>query len=417
MPCSKRLWNFGIGLDFILQYRFVVEINSTKPVPVSGGDVVPIEVTHAPLFILGSLVVAIMGAFTALRLTSNLRHVSTETRKIRVSQGAIALGTSIWSMHFIAMLAIKLPVAISYDPLRTLASALIAVLVVGLAFLSLHFGVRTKKTIFIAGILTGFGIAGMHYLGMNAISENVIVSYSTFGVVLAICIGIAASIAALELAYGDRSMLSIAIGSVILGLAISAMHHTAMHFTKFYESEVYADISVSALNNEKLALIVIVSSFILSGLFLILAVPTDNIDADTNDEETPEALAGNAVVPEPSPSVSVNPADSDVEKIRSIKIPYQQNNVVKFLSAHSIHAVQADGHYTCIYNGVDKLFCPWSISHMEENLDPKYFIRTHRSFLVNKKRIVGIKRSGDKSFCVVGSGNGIEIPIARNQVG
>ena len=376
----------------------------------------PIEVTHSPLLILGSLVVAIMGAFTALRLTSNLRLVSTETRKTRVSQGAIALGTSIWSMHFIAMLAIKLPVAISYDPLRTLASALLAVLVVGLAFLSLHFGVRTKKTIFIAGILTGFGIAGMHYLGMNAISDNVIVTYSTFGVVLAICIGIAASVAALELAYGDRSLLSISIGSVMLGLAISAMHHTAMYFTEFYESQVYAGIPVSVLDNEKLALIVMMSSFVLSGLFLLLAVPTGMPDADENQKEMPEPVAGTAAVPGSPPQVSAAPADSGVNKIRSVKIPYQQNNVVKFLSAHSIHAVQADGHYTCIYNGVDKLFCPWSISHMEESLDPNDFIRTHRSFLVNKKRIVGIKRSGDKSFCVVGADDGVEIPIARHQV-
>ena len=377
----------------------------------------PFEVTHSPLLILGSLVVAIMGAFTALRLTSNLRHVSTETRKTRVSQGAIALGTSIWSMHFIAMLAINLPVAISYDPLRTLASALLAVLVVGLAFLSLHFGVRTKKTIFIAGILTGFGIAGMHYLGMSAISENVIVTFSTFGVVLAICIGIAASVAALELAYGDRSLLSISIGSVMLGLAISAMHHTAMYFTEFYESQVYAGIPVSVLDNEKLALIVMMSSFVLSGLFLLLAVPTGRPHADENQDEMPETVAGTAVVPGSPPQVSVAPADSGVDKIRSIKIPYQQNNVVKFLSAHSIHAVQADGHYTRIYNGVDKLFCPWSISHMEESLDPNDFIRTHRSFLVNKKRIVGIKRSGDRSFCVVGADDGVEIPIARHQVG
>ena len=51
----------------------------------------------------------------------------------------VTLGVGVWSMHFIAMLAIKLPVPISYDPLRTLASALIAVLVVGLALSSAAF--------------------------------------------------------------------------------------------------------------------------------------------------------------------------------------------------------------------------------------------------------------------------------------
>lgn len=371
----------------------------------------PIEVAHSPLLVLGSFIVAIMGAFTALRLTSNLSEISIEARKIRVSQGAFALGTSIWSMHFIAMLAIKLPIPISYDPPRTLASALIAVLAVGLAFLALHFGIRTRKTILTAGVLTGFGIAGMHYLGMSAISENVIVTYSPFGVVLAICVGVATAIAALELAYGDRSLLSIAIASVVLGLAISAMHHTAMYFTAFFESEVATIVSTSMLDNENLALIVMVSSFVLCGLFLLLAVPTGRNTADANDQE-PTALTATA-----DASKTLNSTkDSSVETIRSIKIPYEQNNVVKYLSAQNIHAVKADGHYTCIYNGTDKLFCPWSISHMAESLDAKDFIRTHRSFLVNKRHIVGIKRSGDKSFCIVGTDEGFEIPIARSQV-
>jgi len=183
----------------------------------------PIEVSHSHLLVLGSFIVSIMGAFTALRLTSNLRNIPIETRKIRVSQGAFALGTSIWSMHFIAMLAMNLPIPISYDPLLTLASALISVLVVGLAFLSLHFVVRTKKTILISGVLTGFGIAIMHYLGMSAISGNVIISYSPYGIVLAVGVGVIASIAALELAYGDRSLLSIAIGSISKGYTLNSL--------------------------------------------------------------------------------------------------------------------------------------------------------------------------------------------------
>ncbi len=377
----------------------------------------PIEVTHSPLLILGSLIVAVMGAFTALRLTSNLRDASIEVRKTRVSQGAFALGTSIWSMHFIAMLAIKLPITIGYDPLRTLASALIAVLVVGLAFLSLHFGVRTRKTIVIAGVLTGFGIAGMHYLGMSAISDNVVVNYSVFGIVLAICIGIAASIAALELAYGDRSLLNIAIGSVVLGLAISAMHHTAMHFTTFFESNASVDVFSSVLDNEELALIVMVSSFVLCGLFLLLAVPASSEITSAGNTDGSEPLVESDISGEILPShVSMPLANTGADEIRTMKIPYEQNNVVKFLSAQNIHAIKADGHYTCIYDGVDKLFCPWSISHMEKTLDPREFIRTHRSFLVNRKRIVGIKRSGDKTFCIVGAGDGFKIPIARPQV-
>lgn len=377
----------------------------------------PIEVSHSHLLVLGSFIVSIMGAFTALRLTSNLRNIPIETRKIRVSQGAFALGTSIWSMHFIAMLAMRLPIPISYDPLLTLASALISVLVVGLAFLSLHFGVRTKKTILIAGILTGFGIALMHYLGMSAISGNVIMSYSPYGIALAVGVGVVASIAALELAYGDRSLLSIAIASVVLGLAISAMHHTAMYFTTFSENKQVSGIPVSLLNDETLALIVMVSSFVLCGLFLLLAFPAANKvimadNASTNEEEIHTELG--SVLPAPDAASSAPSPQSGASK--SVKIPYEQNNVVKFISADNIHAVKAEGHYTSIYNGTDNFFCPWSISRVKDDLNPEDFIQIHRSFLVNKSHIVGLRRDGDKSFCVIGEGNELEIPVARSQI-
>ena len=376
----------------------------------------PIEVSHSHLLVLGSFIVSIMGAFTALRLTSNLRNIPIEARKVRVSQGAFALGTSIWSMHFIAMLAMKLPIPISYDPLLTLASALISVLVVGLAFLSLHFGVRTKKTILIAGVLTGFGIALMHYLGMSAISGNVIMSYSPYGIALAVGVGVLASIAALELAYGDRSLLSIAIASVVLGLAISAMHHTAMYFTTFVENRQALDVPEALLNDETLALIVMVSSFVLCGLFLLLAFPAANkaIMADnisSNEEEMHTEFGSVSPVPEvPSASLSQSGAS------KSVKIPYEQNNVVKFISADNIHAVKAEGHYTSIYNGTDNFFCPWSISRVRDDLNSEDFIQIHRSFLVNKSHIVGLRRDGDKSYCVIGEGNELEVPVARSQV-
>ncbi len=122
-------------------------------------------------------------------------------------------------MHFIGMLAVELPIAMSYDPLSTLASALVAVLVVGVAFPSLHFGIRTKVRVYTAGTLTGLGIVGMHYLGMSAISANCVVTYNPVGVLLAIGIGVASSIAAIELAYGNRSLLSISAGAVVAAVA------------------------------------------------------------------------------------------------------------------------------------------------------------------------------------------------------
>ena len=185
------------------------------------------------MLVLASLGVAVMAAFTSLRLTSNLRQFSAPRRKARVVQAAFALGSGIWSMHFVGMLAVELPVTIAYHPLPTLISALIAVLVTGAALLSLHFGQRSRRRIVIAGTVTGLGIVSMHYAGMSAISANCIVTYSPVGVAVAVGLGIAASIAAMSLAYGTRSLAATISGSVVLGLAISAMHYSAMYFTMF----------------------------------------------------------------------------------------------------------------------------------------------------------------------------------------
>jgi len=166
----------------------------------------PLEITYSPVLVGASLAVAIMAAFTSLRLTSNLRDLPAARRKARVAQAAFALGGGIWSMHFVGMLAVELPITIAYHPLQTLASALIAVLVTGSALLSLHFGLRTQSKIISAGIVTGLGIVSMHYVGMSAISTNCIVEYSPYGVLLAVGLGIVASIAAMALAYGTRTL-------------------------------------------------------------------------------------------------------------------------------------------------------------------------------------------------------------------
>ena len=50
---------------------------------------------------------------------------------------------------------------------------------------------------------------------------------------------------------------------------------------------------------------------------------------------------------------------------------------------HEIHAIKSDGHYARLLNGRGELFCPWSLSKLEQAVVPAPFMRTHRSFLVN----------------------------------
>ncbi len=373
----------------------------------------PLEVAYSPLLVTCSLAAAIMASFAALRLTSNLRFLSGAGRKARVTQAALALGVGIWSMHFIGMLAVELPISISYDPLATLGSALIAILVTGGALLSLHFGVRTKMRIILSGTLTGLGIVAMHYLGMSAISANCVVSYNPLGVLLAIGIGIAASIAAMELAYGTRSLIGTIAGSVVLGLAISAMHYTAMFFTIFSLGAETLVSSAPLMSSDQLAIVVVLTSFLISGLFLLSATPVETLAASPAAAQ-PAAARSRASAPF-SRAMSVR-KDAAKGPDEDLRIPYERDKTIRFLSVKDLHMVKANGHYTQLFNGEEELFCPWSISRVEKSLNKTEFIRTHRSFIVGKRRIQGIRRAGDKAYCILGSAEELEIPISRGRL-
>ncbi|MBL4907696.1 MAG: LytTR family transcriptional regulator DNA-binding domain-containing protein [Sneathiella sp.] len=383
----------------------------------------PFEIAYSPVLLLASIAIAITASFTGLRMTSNLRTLDAAQRKKRVAQGAFALGGGIWSMHFVGMLAVNMPLTIAYAPLPTLGSALIAILVTGTAMLSLHFGVRNKKRIAIAGVMTGIGIVAMHYLGMSAISANCIVTYNPLGLIIAAAIGIGASIAAMELAYGQRTLKASIAGAIVLGIAISAMHYSAMYFPIFSINSDIIVTPVPLLSKDTLALIVSLSSFIICGLFLLFAIPTGlekPVELNTTDEiQTTASAVGETEHPVSNLAHSYalsralsQPAASPAE----VRIPYDRNNTIRFLTPSSIFMAQANGHYTKLHNGEEELFCPWPISRLEKKLNPDMFIRTHRSFIVNHQKITGFRRDGDKAFCVFGDTGKLEAPVSRGKI-
>jgi NO-binding membrane sensor protein with MHYT domain len=379
-----------------------------------------LSVAYDPLLVLASVLVAIMAAFTGLRLTNGLAVLSPAERKRSIAEAAVALGGGIWSMHFVGMLAVSFPIAIGYAALPTLGSVLIAILVTGLGLLILHFGARTQMRTIAAGVLTGLGIVSMHYLGMSAISGNCIVSYDPTGVLLATAIAIASSILALELAYRRRTLVATAIGATVLGLAISGMHYTAMLFTTFTTPGEVAFIAMPALSTSVLALIVAASAFVICGLFLLMAIPL----------ESESALAGPGVAlaqrlsgdqSGPARPAALSRAFNGAGRGESGgaapgRIPYERENAIRFLQVDQISAIRADGHYTMVMRNGSEFFCPWSISQVEQVIKSPPFVRTHRSYLVNLEHVTGFKREGDKAYCLVSEDAKTRIPVSRSHI-
>ena len=116
------------------------------------------------LSVLGSL----LGLTCAVRLRSSQ---STGGRIWWLTLAAVAIGgTGIWTMHFVAMLGFSVVgTPIRYDVGLTAASAIIAVVAVGLGLAIALLGSSGRNVrIVIGGVLAGLGVAAMHYTGMAA---------------------------------------------------------------------------------------------------------------------------------------------------------------------------------------------------------------------------------------------------------
>src|SRR5262245_12100260 len=124
------------------------------------------EYTYNPSLIALSIAVAILGSFTGLVMTAGIRRTSGALRSLRIFLGALGIGGGIWSMHFIAMLAVILPIELSYNVPQTVVSALIAIGFTSVALtivVSNRFG---NATLPLSALFLGAGIGAMHYLGM-----------------------------------------------------------------------------------------------------------------------------------------------------------------------------------------------------------------------------------------------------------
>ncbi|MCX7192720.1 MAG: EAL domain-containing protein [Proteobacteria bacterium] len=185
-----------------------------------------------PLVLL-SVLVAMIGSFTALTHAQRMRENSGRSSWVWMVTGGITLGFTIWSMHFIGMLAFHLPIPVSYDLALTLLSALPAIAAALLGFYVLHEPNISNLRIVASGLVMGAGISIMHYTGMAALKMSPEISYDPLIFIVSVAIAIIASWGALLMMYqGERIKLSLlprfALGGVIMGLAISGMHYTAM---------------------------------------------------------------------------------------------------------------------------------------------------------------------------------------------
>src|SRR5579859_5406311 len=124
-------------------------------------------------------VVSCLGSFLGLRCITRARAHEGPRRAAWISLAAVAIGaTGIWAMHFIAMLGFTIPgQTIGYNVPLTIASMLIAIVVVGAGLFIVGYGNGGWGRLVAAGAIVGVGVDSMHYLGMQAMSMPDTMSY------------------------------------------------------------------------------------------------------------------------------------------------------------------------------------------------------------------------------------------------
>ncbi len=180
-----------------------------------------------------SVLLAVVGSFTALTHAQRMRESSGRVASLWMLAGGITLGLAVWSMHFLGMLAFHLPVPLSYDPLLTLLSAVPVVAASLLGFHLLREREIASWRLAVGGVLMGLGIAAMHYTGMAALKMSPAIDYAPPVFALSVALAIFAAWGALRLMYlgGPERRPTLPrylVGAAVMGAAISGMHYTAM---------------------------------------------------------------------------------------------------------------------------------------------------------------------------------------------
>ncbi|WP_318217507.1 MHYT domain-containing protein [Streptomyces sp. SCL15-6] len=176
-----------------------------------------------------SYAMACTGAALGLRCTVRALGATGRSRRNWLLTAATAIGTGIWTMHFVAMLGFRVGgTDIRYDVPLTLTSLLVAMLVVCAGVFAVGYSRDRGRALLLGGLTTGLGVASMHYLGMAAVRLHGDVSYDPTRVALSVVIAVVAATAALWAALNIRSPLAVTLASLLMGAAVSSMHYTGM---------------------------------------------------------------------------------------------------------------------------------------------------------------------------------------------
>ncbi|MRV73148.1 PAS domain S-box protein [Duganella sp. FT92W] len=218
---------------------------------------------YDPWLVILSVVVASFSSWMGLQMAGQAATASSPNlRRAALLTGSLALGSGVWAMHFIGMLAFNLCTGVEYDRALTIWSMLPSIAASSVALTLIGRKRINGWQLLTGGVLVGAGIGAMHYTGMAAMRSPLELRYDPWMFGLSILVAVALATLALWVRFGLsmlRTWMSeatrLGIAGVTMGCAIAGMHYTGMAAARFV-GRVEPDATSEILNAPFLALAV-----------------------------------------------------------------------------------------------------------------------------------------------------------------
>ena len=300
---------------------------------------------------------AIQGAYVGLSLAVQVGGAVGMRRRLLLAGAAISLAVAIWAMHFVGMLAARLPFPVDYLVFPTLLSFLVCVIVVGAAVLR-----RQRRARCGGALARGRGLHGRRHRHHALHRHDGAARQRPHGARAAVRDrqrrrGHRGSGLALWLAGGRGGRPPLLLSATALGIAIAGMHYTAMAGLTLMPHRARAS-GAPALSTDLLAIVVAIVAFIVSGIFLLTLVP-DRSGSDRGPAH------GRRCPPRRSTAAGATPGDrpraghamrrsaglGGPPRRAAKQLPVERDGGTQFVPVDDIVAVHANAHYTYIFDG------------------------------------------------------------------
>jgi DNA-binding LytR/AlgR family response regulator len=98
------------------------------------------------------------------------------------------------------------------------------------------------------------------------------------------------------------------------------------------------------------------------------------------------------------------------------RIPLEGADGAHFIDVADVRSVRADAHYTLVHDGTRDRMSPWSISEAEAHLDPRQFLRVHRSHIVAISHVSSVRKEGDGAVVELDGPAPHRVPVSRARI-